>query len=261
MQDLLNGQLARLVALSPSPYVRVSALVRQACATTLSLPPLPAEARVDDPADATESVLVEFAEQFSADVSAISDDLRGRFLSALGDAAVPAVMLTYFADFLPRVRAGLAALGSPEPWSDAIEWDHDSDPSDVLFNSFLPAVHELRTLDPVTTEVVRLRGAAQHNCRMCKARRESDALEAGGTEALYEQIAWYEISNALTERHKAALRYVDALIWTPAAIAPDVAAGVREHFSEAEAFELTVDVMHNAANKIAVSLAADAVPS
>ncbi|MFY9918316.1 MAG: carboxymuconolactone decarboxylase family protein, partial [Mycobacterium sp.] len=39
---------------------------------------------------------------------------------------------------------------------------------------------------------------------------------------------------------------------------PDVVAGVRSQFSEAEAFELTADVMHNAANKIAVSLAADA---
>ena len=62
----------------------------------------------------------------------------------------------------------------------------------------------------------------------------------------------------LTDRHKAALRYVDALIWSPAHIGSDVAAGVREHFSDAEAAELTLDVMRNASNKIAVSLAADA---
>ena len=41
-------------------------------------------------------------------------------------------------------------------------------------------------------------------------------------------------------------------------IAPDVAAGVRAHFSDDEAPELTLDVMRNAGNKIAVSLAADA---
>ena len=62
----------------------------------------------------------------------------------------------------------------------------------------------------------------------------------------------------LTDRHKAALRYVDALIWSPAAIKSEVAAGVRAHFTDAEAYELTVDVMRNASNKIAVSLAADA---
>jgi hypothetical protein len=48
------------------------------------------------------------------------------------------------------------------------------------------------------------------------------------------------------------------LIWKPSGISADVAAGVREHFTEEEAFELTLDVMRNASNKIAVSLAADA---
>jgi alkylhydroperoxidase family enzyme len=167
-------------------------------------------------------------------------------------------MLTYFADFLPRVRAGFQALGLPVPWSDAVAWDHDSDLGDVLFNSFLPGVARLRALDPVTTEVVRLRGATQHNCRLCKSRREGHALDAGGSESLYEQIEWYETSDALTDRHKAALRYVDALVWTPATIAPEVAAGVRRYFTEAESFELTVDVMRNAANKIMVALGADA---
>ncbi len=42
-----------------------------------------------------------------------------------------------------------------------------------------------------------------------------------------------------------------------AAISPETAAGVREHFSEPEAVELTLDVMRNASNKIAVSFTAD----
>ena len=258
MHDPLNGFLERLVALAPPDYSRINALVRQTCAKTLSLPPLPAEADVDGPADDAESVAVEFAEQFSIDVASVSDDLRARFTTALGGSAFPTAILTYFADFLPRVRAGFDALGLPIPWSDDIVWAHDSDLGDVLFSQFLPGVAGLRELDPVTTEVVRLRGAAQHNCRMCQARREDDALDAGGSELMYEQIERYDTADRLTDRQKAALRYVDALIWTPAAIGPDIAAGVREHFTEAEAFELTVDVMHNAANKIAVSLAADA---
>ena len=149
-------------------------------------------------------------------------------------------------------------LDLPVPWTDAVVWDHDSDLGDVLFNGFLPGVARLRALDPVTTEIVRLRGATQHNCRLCKSRREGNALDAGGSESLYEQIERYDTSSELTDRHKAALRYVDALIWTPAAIEPEVAAGVHTHFTEAEAFELTVDVMRNAANKIIVALAADA---
>jgi alkylhydroperoxidase family enzyme len=258
MQDPLNGQLERLVALSPPGHARITSLVRQTCAKTLSLPPLPSEVHVDGPADEAESVAVEFAEQFSVDVSSVGGDLRARYTSALGGAAFPAVMLTYFADFLPRVRSGFEALGLPVPWNDAPRWDRVSDLGDVLFNTFLPGVARLRALDPVTTEVVRLRGATQHNCRLCKSLREGHALDAGATESLYEQIEWYETADSLTERHRAALRYADALIWTPAYIAPEVAGGVRTLFTEAEALELTVDVMRNASNKIAVALAADA---
>jgi alkylhydroperoxidase family enzyme len=122
----------------------------------------------------------------------------------------------------------------------------------------VPAVARLRALDPVTTEVVRLRGAVQHNCRLCKSLREGNALDAGGSESLYGDIERFETSEQLSDRHKAALRYVDALIWSPSRIDPKVAAGVRDHFGEEEAFELTLDVMRNACNKIAVSLAADA---
>jgi alkylhydroperoxidase family enzyme len=115
----------------------------------------------------------------------------------------------------------------------------------------------MRQLDAVTTEVVRLRGATQHNCRLCKSLRDSSALQAGGSESLYSGIEDYETSTELSDRHKAALRYVDALIWSPSRIDPQVAAGLWANFSEAEAVELTYDVMRNAANKIAVSLAAD----
>jgi alkylhydroperoxidase family enzyme len=258
MRDPFNGELGRLVALAPREYGRINALVRQTCAKTLSLPPLPADATVERPDGEAESVVVEFAEQFSVDVSSIGDDLRARFAAALGNSVAHAVMLTFVADFAPRVRAGLEALGLPVPWTDAIVWDHDSDPADVLLNAFLPAVGRLRALDPLTSEIVRLRGATQHNCRLCKSLREGHALDAGGSESLYAQIELYQTSDALTDRQKAALRYADALIWSPAAIESEVAAAVRAHYSDAEAFELTLDVMRNASNKIVVSLAADA---
>ena len=80
----------------------------------------------------------------------------------------------------------------------------------------------------------------------------------GGTESLYSDIEQYEASDLLDDRQKAALRYVDALIWTPSKIDADVAAGVQSHFTDAEALELTLDVMRNAANKIAVALGGDA---
>lgn len=253
--------LTRLVALSPDDG-RISGLVRKVCAQTLSLPPLPASVEVDEPASDAEVVVAEFAEQFSADVSTITSEQRSRLWKHLGDKTFSIVVQMYIADFVPRVRAGLAALDVGEQylgWTQGpITWDHATEPSDLVFNDFLPAVARMRALDPVTSELVRLRGAAQHNCRLCKSLREGTALDAGGTETLYSDIERYETSQLLDERAKAALRYADGLIWTPAHLVANVAAEVRTRFSEAEAVELTFDIMRNASNKVAVSLGADA---
>ena len=256
-----EDQLTRLVALSPGDG-RVAGLVRRVCAQTLSLPPLPAEVAVAEPASEAEAVIAEFAEQYSVDVSAITREQRSRLGKQLGDSTFGVVVLMYIADFVPRVRAGLEALGVGEQylgWTRGpIAWDHATEPSDVVFNEFLPAVARMRALDPITAELVRLRGAAQHNCRLCHSLRESTALDAGGSETLYADIERYEQSKLLDERAQAALRYTDGLIWTPAHLDADVVAEVRARFSEAEAVELTFDVMRNASNKVAVSLGADA---
>jgi alkylhydroperoxidase family enzyme len=251
-----HDDLTRLVALSPGDG-RMTALVRRVCAQTLGLPALPASA---DPA--SDDVVADFAEQFSIDVSTIGGEQRSKLWKALGDSTFSTVVQMYVADFVPRVRAGLEAIGVGEEYlgwvAGPVAWDRDTDPSDIVFNTFLPTVARLRELAALTAEVVRLRGATQHNCRLCKSLRETTALDAGGTETLYEDIERFEASSRLTDRHKAALRYVDALIWAPDRIDAGVAEGVRAHFSEAEAVELTLDVMRNASNKIAVALAGDA---
>ena len=252
MDDELYGMLARLVALSPSGDEGLNALVRVTCAGALSLPPLP---YTGDPAD--EPAVAEFAEQFATDVSSLSAEQRAALTTALGAKTFGVVALTFIADFGPRVKSGLAALGLPSI-AEPTDWDLTGEPVELLLNGFAPMVGARRALDPVTTEVVRLRGAVQHNCRLCKSLREGAALDAGGSESLYDDIERYETSTLLDERHKAALRYVDALIWTPAHIGTEIAEGVRAHFSDAEALELTLDVMRNATNKIAVALAADA---
>jgi alkylhydroperoxidase family enzyme len=256
-----EDQLTRLVALSPGDG-RVGGLVRRVCAQAVSLPPLPVAVEVGEPESEAEVVVAEFAEQFSVDVSAITGEQRSRLWKQLGESTFGVVVLMYIADFIPRVRAGLEALGVGEQYlgwrHGPISWDHATDPSDAVFNDFLPAVARMRALDPVTSELVRLRGAAQHNCRLCKSLREGTALDAGGSETLYDDIERYETSSLVTQRAKAALRYTDALIWTPAHLVADVAAEVGARFSEAEAVELTFDIMRNASNKIAVSLGADA---
>ena len=254
---VLHDELTRLVALSPGDG-RTTALVRRICARTLGLPALPAEGAGRD----GYAVVAEFAEQFSTDVTGISVEQRSRLWKVLGDDTFGVVAQIYIADFVPRVRAGLEALGVGDEylgWTvGPVAWDHATDPSDLVFNEFLPTVARQRELDALTAEVVRLRGAAQHNCRLCKSLRETTALDAGGSETLYGDIEKFEASAQLTERHKAALRYVDALIWSPGLIDDGVADGVRAHFSDAEAVELTLDVMRNASNKVAVALGGDA---
>jgi alkylhydroperoxidase family enzyme len=252
-----DDELTGLVTLSPGDG-QMTGLVRRVCAETLGLPPLPNEVT----ATGDNGVVVDFAEQFSVDVSMIGDEQRSALWSALGDKTFGVVVQMYIADFVPRVRAGLELLGVGDQylgWTHGpITWDHTTDPSDAVFNVFLPAVARMRDLDALTAEVVRLRGAAQHNCRLCKSLRETTALNAGGSESLYGEIEHFEASELLTDRQKAALRYADALIWSPSRIDRGIAAGVRAHFSDAEAVELTFDVMRNASNKIAVALAGDA---
>lgn len=258
-----TDQLARLVALIPGsqPEARIAALIRRVCAETMSLPPLPAPLEAGAPESETEVAVAEFAEQFSADVSAVTGAQRSRLVKQLGDRAFGAVVSMYIADFVPRVRAGLEALGFGSEyvgWVNGVAWDHSTNPANLVFNDFLPAVARMRALDPVTSELVRLRGAAQHNCRLCKSLREGTALDAGGSETLYDEIGRFEASRLLDDRVKAALRYTDGLIWTPAHLAVDDAAEVRSRFSDAEAVELTFDIMRNASNKVAVALGADA---
>ncbi|WP_083410616.1 carboxymuconolactone decarboxylase family protein [Mycolicibacterium rutilum] len=238
---------------------RRDTLIRLTCGRALSVPPLPLPADLLDESTEEDRMLAAFAEQFAVDVSGIGDNQRGRFLEVFGNNAFRVVVAVFIADFVPRVWAGCEAVGLGRPGScDEVAWDDSSDPIGALLNGFAPAVARLRELDPVTTEIVRLRGATQHNCRLCKSLRDGDALDAGGSEDLYTQIERYESAEGLSEAHKAALRYVDALIWSPSAIAPEVADGVRKHFSRKQVWELTLDVMRNACNKIAVSLGADA---
>ena len=259
MTDDLDAELNSLVVQSPAGQQRLVGLIRSTCATALQLTALPSEVVVTHPESDTEKVVADFAEQFSVDVSSVSDAQRAALTGALGAATFAVATQMFVADFLPRVRNALEVLGLPVPWlPEQPVWDADVDATDVVFNRLLPGIARLRALDPVTSEVVRLRGAAQHNCRLCKSLREGNALDAGGSESLYEDIEHYESSELLSDAHKAALRYADALIWSPARISPAVAAGVRKHFSDEQARELTLDVMRNASNKIAVALAADA---
>ena len=71
----------------------------------------------------------------------IGGEQRSRLWSVLGDSTFGAVVQMYIADFVPRVRAGLEALGVGDEYlgwvGGSVSWDHATDPSDAVFNGFL----------------------------------------------------------------------------------------------------------------------------
>lgn len=209
----------------------------------------------DDLDERTRSSLA-FAERFSLDVGAITDDDRAAFGAAVGAATGDVVFLLYVLDLGARVAAaadalldGGLALPSADEAADESLW--------VCIDRFLTTVAVADRLDVVTAELVRLRGARQHRCRMCASLRNRSALLEGADDTMFDAVDTYA-DGTLSERHRAALALVDAMIWTPAHVPEQVVTEVRAHFDANERLELVLDVMRNAANKIAVSLAADA---
>jgi alkylhydroperoxidase family enzyme len=214
--------------------------------------------------DADRAVLA-FAEQFIMDVAGVSAEQR----SSLGKHLDPAelggfVMALYLLDYGQRTQMALDRLfpgsrsaafapgdtaGASAPPARGLSVQGDVD-------ALLMAIARLNSLDMVTTEVVRLRGARRHNCRICQSTRSVKALDAGADEAMFDQIDHYESSD-LVESHKVALRLIDAIITQPTEIDESLVAQVHQYFTPPEVIELVLDVMRNSCQKVAVALAVD----
>jgi hypothetical protein len=83
------------------------------------------------------------------------------------------------------------------------------------------------------------------------------ARQEGLDETMAAKIDRFESSD-LSERHKVALRLADALMTLPGSIGPVLGRQLREHFSEDEILELTLDVMKWNYQKVPVALGIDA---
>jgi len=229
--------------------------VRRAVAGALAHPEeLARHAAAPSADDPRVPACVAFAEQFVIDVGAMDDSQRGALGAAMGDATFPFVAALYVTDVFQRARITLARVFGV-PW--------DAQPAPVAgelwpaLEEFMRVVARGAALDPLTTELVRLRGARVHQCRVCQSRLSVKAVDAaGGTEA-FDALDDYEHAD-FTPRHKAALRLADAVITQPMFIDDELIADARGHLSDAEIVELVFDVTRNAANKIAVALGGDA---
>lgn len=75
-------------------------------------------------------------------------------------------------------------------------------------------------------------------------------------EASAAKVERYEQSD-LAERHKVALRLADALMTQPGDIGEELRGQLREHFTDEQVLELTVDVMKWNYQKVPVALGTD----
>jgi alkylhydroperoxidase family enzyme len=148
---------------------------------------------------------------------------------------------------LPEPPPGVSRQ-SVEPWQDpAIAAGLDD---------WQNAVMRLDALDPVTTEVVRLRCATNHDCRFCRTVR----LEVDGARAIDEATAGLVArseAEALTSRHAAAMRLADAMMTQPGWIDDELVVALHRNFTPAELLEMSLDVMKFSHQKIKVALGLD----
>ena len=211
--------------------------------------------------DAVDRAALELTEQFVLDVASITEDQRRRCLGDLGDQAFGVVQSVYVLDHGLRVRAALRQLYGVPHGAAATGLRHaggDGAGGDLwsALDEWMRAVARLRALDPLTTELVRLRGARAHDCRLCRSLRNVRAVQDGADESTFDQVDDYERSG-LSERHKVALRLTDAMLWQPTAYPDGLVEQVHAQFAPEESLEIVLDVARNAANKIAVTFGAD----
>ena len=210
----------------------------------------------------TERVALAFTEQFVIDVAGVTDADRASLAGQLGPEEMGAFVTgLYFLDYGQRATLALERLFGPldtEAFDRAVE---SSDGADLdvgaQFDRLIKVIALMDALDPVTTELVRLRGARTHNCRICQSTRSLSAIRTGADESMFDKVDFYEQSD-LPDRQKAALCLVDAVITQPAGITPELVSRVKEHFSPAETIEIVADVVRNSSQKVAVALAVDA---
>jgi len=161
---------------------------------------------------------------------------------------------------IPRLLAGTATEASVSSASGG----RAEEPGgvDAALDRYQEAVVRGTALDPVVAEMVRLRCARTHKCRICRTVRLVSAREAGVDDAMTAKIDFYEMSD-LDERIKTALRITDAFITRPDMLSEAVIRQARASFTPEALAEMCLDITKWSTQKIHVALgtdAADALP-
>jgi alkylhydroperoxidase family enzyme len=216
-----------------------------------------------------EREVLEFVEQFVMDVSMFTEQnteaLERRYGAEGMYELITALYLTEFTQRLEIVATALIESNDkqalPSVATDLAGYEGST--LKQILADYQAAAMRGRELDPVLTEMVRLRCARTHNCRICQTLRAADARVAGADEAMADKVDFYENSD-LDERIKTALRITDAFITTPDLLTDALISQARSTFSDAQLAELCFDVIKWSTQKIKISLrldGADALPT
>src|SRR5262249_51809349 len=124
---------------------------------------------------------------------------------------------------------------------------------------FYSSVGRLDGLDPVLLELVRIRCARTHDCRMCKASRYLPAFDAGLDEQSLTSVDFYE-SSALPERARVAWRRPDQFVTRRGEIDPVLRRALHAHFTEREIVALSLEIAKFSIQKQLITLGLDVMP-
>ena len=127
----------------------------------------------------------------------------------------------------------------------------------ATFNRLYGTLWSRGVVDQATKEVARIRNARVIDCRLCRSLRFAGAREEGLSEELVEQIDDRFAESALSDRHKAVIRWADAFLTDPASVDPALRAEIDRHLDPAQLVELTAGLaLFMGFSKIAVVLGA-----
>ena len=126
-----------------------------------------------------------FAEQVVVDVASMTTDVRTAGLAELGAVAPAFVLALWTEDMMVRAGAAFREMFGEE-WR-PLATSSETNPW-AAHEKFLTEVAKLPALDPVTSELVRLRGARAHDCRLCQSRRSVSAIDLAGGSDVFDDL-------------------------------------------------------------------------
>lgn len=198
-------------------------------------------------------------EQFVIDVTGVLAGPLAQSAGALGAEIGPFVQGLYLLDVGQRIGMVLGSLVGESIASESWAWGSSAEiPEDpmVAIMAMLAATGRLQSVDPVTKELVRLRGARLHQCRRCQSVRSVAALNTGADDALFDSDDPATVSE-LSEGTIAALDLVYVTFVGQPSLGPELIGRLTESFDRRQIVELVSYLMRNACNKIPVAFGVD----